>query len=137
MIRRPPRSTLFPYTTLFRSPADHLLKQAEIAESGFRGKELRRQDFAGGVVLHAQSGEQRAAAFEPVVRTAVELHEFSELGGTQSALTMRGSAALSRGAEAVLAQQAAKGLATEGKALVFHEFLAQMVIVEAGVGASC
>src|SRR2546422_7077262 len=25
MIRRPPRSTLFPYTTLFRSPADDLL----------------------------------------------------------------------------------------------------------------
>src|SRR5690625_6365813 len=24
MIRRPPRSTLFPYTTLFRSPFDHL-----------------------------------------------------------------------------------------------------------------
>src|SRR3712207_7191964 len=24
MIRRPPRSTLFPYTTLFRSPADFL-----------------------------------------------------------------------------------------------------------------
>src|SRR2546428_9434823 len=23
MIRRPPRSTLFPYTTLFRSPIDH------------------------------------------------------------------------------------------------------------------
>src|SRR5260370_28589037 len=25
MIRRPPRSTLFPYTTLFRSPAKHWL----------------------------------------------------------------------------------------------------------------
>src|SRR5215213_3705631 len=25
MIRRPPRSTLFPYTTLFRSPADNLV----------------------------------------------------------------------------------------------------------------
>src|SRR3989454_11324320 len=25
MIRRPPRSTLFPYTTLFRSPARHLV----------------------------------------------------------------------------------------------------------------
>src|SRR5258708_21154153 len=25
MIRRPPRSTLFPYTTLFRSPASHHL----------------------------------------------------------------------------------------------------------------
>src|SRR5688572_32409369 len=29
MIRRPPRSTLFPYTTLFRSPvAGHLVRQA-------------------------------------------------------------------------------------------------------------
>src|SRR3712207_7601341 len=27
MIRRPPRSTLFPYTTLFRSPAPALLKR--------------------------------------------------------------------------------------------------------------
>src|SRR2546428_1598216 len=31
MIRRPPRSTLFPYTTLFRSPA---LVQQELAEVG-------------------------------------------------------------------------------------------------------
>src|SRR2546425_13260233 len=29
MIRRPPRSTLFPYTTLFRSPARHLLRDAD------------------------------------------------------------------------------------------------------------
>src|SRR2546422_11036932 len=29
MIRRPPRSTLFPYTTLFRSTVDALLKRAE------------------------------------------------------------------------------------------------------------
>src|SRR3712207_8181309 len=28
MIRRPPRSTLFPYTTLFRSHADHHLEVA-------------------------------------------------------------------------------------------------------------
>src|SRR2546426_7383648 len=41
MIRRPPRSTLFPYTTLFRSgpaavrsPADRLL---EVTEGGSRG----------------------------------------------------------------------------------------------------
>src|SRR3712207_7066500 len=26
MIRRPPRSTLFPYTTLFRSPSSHYLR---------------------------------------------------------------------------------------------------------------
>src|SRR3712207_8273854 len=30
MIRRPPRSTLFPYTTLFRSEADRLLELVQI-----------------------------------------------------------------------------------------------------------
>src|SRR5205085_8096492 len=28
MIRRPPRSTLFPYTTLFRSEEDHVVQRA-------------------------------------------------------------------------------------------------------------
>src|SRR3712207_9338666 len=32
MIRRPPRSTLFPYTTLFRSRRDH---RRELVEQGF------------------------------------------------------------------------------------------------------
>src|SRR3712207_8765472 len=30
MIRRPPRSTLFPYTTLFRSPLQGLRRDAEV-----------------------------------------------------------------------------------------------------------
>src|SRR2546430_11335223 len=30
MIRRPPRSTLFPYTTLFRSVSPHLLEKIEL-----------------------------------------------------------------------------------------------------------
>src|SRR5687767_15424181 len=30
MIRRPPRSTLFPYTTLFRSPPDRLVVHREV-----------------------------------------------------------------------------------------------------------
>ena len=47
--------------------AQQLAQQGEIAESGFGGEELGGQDFAGGVVLHAQSGEARAAAFQPVV----------------------------------------------------------------------
>src|SRR3712207_9393797 len=33
MIRRPPRSTLFPYTTLFRSRADQLVRP--LAQRGF------------------------------------------------------------------------------------------------------
>src|SRR2546421_9173666 len=31
MIRRPPRSTLFPYTTLFRSPPDEVLEETQQA----------------------------------------------------------------------------------------------------------
>src|SRR5260221_5579206 len=30
MIRRPPRSTLFPYTTLFRSLGSHIVTQADL-----------------------------------------------------------------------------------------------------------
>src|SRR5690349_22716380 len=39
MIRRPPRSTLFPYTTLFRSPFSDR-------------RELHRDDHVGGRVVH-------------------------------------------------------------------------------------
>src|SRR3712207_8184287 len=36
MIRRPPRSTLFPYTTLFRSaPCVHFTSSAKISSCGF------------------------------------------------------------------------------------------------------
>src|SRR3712207_8732036 len=47
MIRRPPRSTLFPYTTLFRSPL------APQRRSDKRG-ELRPRAAAQGVVLRLQ-----------------------------------------------------------------------------------
>src|SRR5689334_24815262 len=40
MIRRPPRSTLFPYTTLFRSPFDH---EWIIAGQGTLGLEILDQ----------------------------------------------------------------------------------------------
>src|SRR2546426_8684821 len=36
MIRRPPRSTLFPYTTLFRSPQKSVVVASEIWPSGSR-----------------------------------------------------------------------------------------------------
>src|SRR5258708_26758960 len=38
MIRRPPRSTLFPYTTLFRSPLDWLYGKAQCKPFGRRRK---------------------------------------------------------------------------------------------------
>src|SRR5256885_15105309 len=43
MIRRPPRSTLFPYTTLFRSPQD---RPGAHSERGRRDAVLRHEDAA-------------------------------------------------------------------------------------------
>src|SRR5207302_7149319 len=47
MIRRPPRSTLFPYTTLFRSPESAVLKISTLPENGLikPAAALRRVDF--------------------------------------------------------------------------------------------
>src|SRR3712207_8820145 len=39
MIRRPPRSTLFPYTTLFRSLADRAVERGGRARTGRTGDE--------------------------------------------------------------------------------------------------
>src|SRR2546426_3450442 len=42
MIRRPPRSTLFPYTTLFRSPPD-------LTKTNFKLPMLRGKNIFGGL----------------------------------------------------------------------------------------
>src|SRR5438874_10607367 len=56
MIRRPPRSTLFPYTTLFRSPTDRYSR--EIAEpiggsksAGAVGPQAQRRQVALLVII--------------------------------------------------------------------------------------
>src|SRR3989441_12582772 len=58
MIRRPPRSTLFPYTTLFRS---------EPARGVSRGLQLRAPDEPGDVTPR-QAGGARRPQDEPVER---------------------------------------------------------------------
>src|SRR2546426_8405279 len=60
MIRRPPRSTLFPYTTLFRSQSDDL----SVAVGGLRGRRLRS-------VLHRgrQAPGSRARSLAASVRS--------------------------------------------------------------------
>src|SRR5437867_5421658 len=52
MIRRPPRSTLFPYTTLFRSEADHL----ELGE--------QRREIRDGENHHTHDDLHRPGAYE-------------------------------------------------------------------------
>src|SRR5229473_3875949 len=44
MIRRPPRSTLFPYTTLFRSQAQHRTPGAKKICVGSKGPRLRSEE---------------------------------------------------------------------------------------------
>src|SRR2546430_4689351 len=53
MIRRPPRSTLFPYTTLFRSPFD------EIGDRRSRASEHRSEDRAITETRHTIGGHPR------------------------------------------------------------------------------
>src|SRR3712207_8165500 len=63
MIRRPPRSTLFPYTTLFRSVHDQLVYLAlEV-----RPDVLAKQDFATPAVDVLALGVQNVVVFENVL----------------------------------------------------------------------
>src|SRR3712207_7618713 len=56
MIRRPPRSTLFPYTTLFRSP----LQGAQDRGRGLRAGRLERRPFGLQRPRAAPDAGQRA-----------------------------------------------------------------------------
>src|SRR3712207_7026242 len=49
MIRRPPRSTLFPYTTLFRSPVNLWVKSPEVTGTVSIGDPSRRTTSCRGV----------------------------------------------------------------------------------------
>src|SRR5256885_10177682 len=89
MIRRPPRSTLFPYTTLFRSN-DMRAGNALEAELGFKQLALQYPQFAAPLVnlaiLQRKAGHldqaeetlKSAVAHEPASAVA-----WSELGATQ------------------------------------------------------
>src|SRR2546430_12609192 len=74
MIRRPPRSTLFPYTTLFRSGVDHL-------------RRVQAVDRAGGVDLEREPADERRVRGELGVADRSEEHT-SELQ-SQSNLVCR------------------------------------------------
>src|SRR3712207_9497117 len=71
MIRRPPRSTLFPYTTLFRSPRARLgvVLRLEVSVDGYRQAfgqafvhvaDLRQVDLDGHVVEPVAGGISQA-----------------------------------------------------------------------------
>src|SRR2546427_5688488 len=59
MIRRPPRSTLFPYTTLFRSvrPAWFIATAADPRHAGSRPRSGRGSSSCGGRAMSRRSEE--------------------------------------------------------------------------------
>src|SRR5256885_12248619 len=61
MIRRPPRSTLFPYTTLFRSIHGGAVLQDEAAAAPFERSGHAFQGHIGGGTLHLGLGGQHFA----------------------------------------------------------------------------
>src|SRR5256885_8353036 len=66
MIRRPPRSTLFPYTTLFRSSLRHLLVPSQPVQYLPRDPDMRIRRWAIDVRLDTEpgwTGHNLAAAF--------------------------------------------------------------------------
>src|SRR3712207_7272858 len=87
MIRRPPRSTLFPYTTLFRSP--HGLRAGRIAGANLhlRRREpvaaRRRVEHLGDRVL-ARRRERHVAPAVEVDRPAIGLRSEEHTSELQS-----------------------------------------------------
>src|SRR2546425_2054128 len=53
MIRRPPRSTLFPYTTLFRSVKGHNRAARENSKNSHDGRQAIDVDFQRGLQIAA------------------------------------------------------------------------------------
>src|SRR3712207_724976 len=99
MIRRPPRSTLFPYTTLFRSErleifpflGSYLLAEAvdgagaDLAVHGHAHAGTEKGVTAGGV--HVRNVAQ------PVIRQAYALYCLGDSSSAATSATMSGAAA--------------------------------------------
>src|SRR2546429_1623099 len=66
MIRRPPRSTLFPYTTLFRSLAAQVVKRerAPRIEPVGVGRKVGRVDLAGEPLRHRARSEEHTSELQ-------------------------------------------------------------------------
>src|SRR3712207_7085917 len=82
MIRRPPRSTLFPYTTLFRSAQDLLAELAAVVQFDRRHPDTFLEDGAG---IDGDGARCRAANIHqvaPLQRVRSEEHT-SELQSRQ------------------------------------------------------
>src|SRR2546430_7368434 len=67
MIRRPPRSTLFPYTTLFRSPC-----------ARYRRRRSRQGAMGDGEIVRGAIGEEARGLLDCIKRGGAALFEIAE-----------------------------------------------------------
>src|SRR5260221_14382696 len=89
MIRRPPRSTLFPYTTLFRSQRPvvaHLHRSVEVHHARVRGFDLAHAVEIGVLVLVHLFG----AAHQQEPRKACDVQASVPESGSANGLELRG-----------------------------------------------
>src|SRR5690349_24251611 len=64
MLRRPPRSTLFPYTTLFRSQLDQVLLEAERGEPALPGRLCREHHAMAASAQHVARSEEHTSELQ-------------------------------------------------------------------------
>src|SRR3712207_7384537 len=80
MIRRPPRSTLFPYTTLFRSDVERAVRGVARAE---RVRAARSRRLHEADLLHASVGVAPLPADERAAVGGLEVHDGVGAAGQQ------------------------------------------------------
>src|SRR2546422_11394371 len=104
MIRRPPRSTLFPYTTLFRSrgpPAVFEVPRVDVVVVGWNDRCVVKPDLRRRIRRAADRvGEQDAVAGQVIRITVGALVEINTDAGLEFVLTGKG--ALRKKADAVV-----------------------------------
>src|SRR5262249_60572030 len=72
MLRRPPRSTLFPYTTLFRSPPDPVTDAEGVSRGRGRGARVDRPG-PHGRSLRALRSEEHTSEFQSLTNLVCRL----------------------------------------------------------------
>src|SRR2546430_12227740 len=80
MIRRPPRSTLFPYTTLFRSQLEGVqLNRDPVLEELVGGRRSQPRDLVGELHAGRHASERRRVDFDRSEEHTSELQSQSNL----------------------------------------------------------
>src|SRR5688572_31577029 len=86
MIRRPPRSTLFPYTTLFRSPVDQRSGLAELERAIAAADAISEDDrwhvrangarfWASGALIALRGPDGEVLGFGKILRDRTDVKE--------------------------------------------------------------